>query len=167
MNPSFKFALGFLALLLLVLCIPKVGYAAPPQPCSLLTQAQVSKTLGTAVLAGKSKGQFDCEWDQVGWTMAGGQRVLLHVLGPVGSETPAQRFNTIKRPLPFGRMTKTPVSGVGDDAVYMPASGLGPELTVKKGEIVFQVVIQGSPRNQVNEIEAKEKALALDVLAKL
>jgi hypothetical protein len=42
-----------------------------------------------------------------------------------------------------------------------------PELTVKKGNSVFQIRIQGFPRNQASPIEAKEKTLALDVLAKL
>ncbi|MHB8540918.1 MAG: hypothetical protein ACYDCD_08260 [Candidatus Acidiferrales bacterium] len=144
------------------------AYAAPPtDACSLLTTAQVSAVLGVRVGPGKQEGQLDCEWDQPGWTMVRGERVLLHVLGPVGNLTPAQRFNTIKMPLPVRGITKTPLSGVGDDAVYLIRGTSPPELTVKKGDSVFQIRIQGFPRNQTNQIEAKEKTLALDVLKKL
>lgn len=143
------------------------AHAAQPPPCSLLTQAQVSKTLGTAIVAGKQKDQFDCEWDQVGWTMVKGVRVLLHVLGPEGTLTVADQFDAIKMPLPVKGITKTPLSGVGDDAVYGIAGVSAPELTVKKGDVVFQVWIQGFPRNQVDAVKAMEKTLALDIVAKL
>ncbi len=96
-----------------------------------------------------------------------GKRVLLHIVGSVGTLTPAEQFNTIKMPLPVKGITKTPLSNVGDDAVYGIAGASAPELTVKKGNFVFQIRIQGLPRNQINEIEAKEKALAQEVLAKL
>jgi hypothetical protein len=173
MKSKLKFAVGFLTLAALTLGSAKAGYGAPAtNPCSLLTTAQVSGALGIAVGTGKQEGKFDCEWDQPGWTMMRGVRLLLHVLGPVGNLTPVERFNTIKMPVPAflphaQEITKTPVKGVGDDAVYMPSSPLGPELTVKKGNSVFQVAIKGLPRDQVNQIEAKEKTLALDVLKKL
>jgi hypothetical protein len=52
--------------------------------------------------------------------------------------------------------------------VYVGKSAsAAPELTVKKGDTVFQVWVQGFPRNQVNAVKAMEKTLALDVLAKL
>ena len=95
-----------------------------------------------------------------------GKRVLLHIVGSVGTLTPAEQFNTIKMPLPVKGITKTPLSNVGDDAVYGIAGASAPELTVKKGNFVFQIRIQGLG-DQINEIEAKEKALAQEVLAKL
>lgn len=156
-----------------VTCGATMAEAAPPtNPCSLLSTAQVSATLGTNVAAGKQQGQFDCEWDGPGANMMRGQRVFLHVLGPVGNLTPAQRFNTIKTPLPgflphSQGLIKTPVSGVGDDAVYVIRGYSPPELTVKKGDSVFQVRIQGLPKAETSLIEAKEKTLALEVLAKL
>jgi len=149
-------------------CSAGTAYAAPPKDaCSLLTPAQVSAALGVAVGAGKQQGQLDCEWDQPGWTMARGVRMLLHILGPVGTLTPAEQFNAIKMPLPVKGITKMPLSGVGDDAVYGIAGALAPELTVKKGNFVFQIRIQGFPRNQTDQIEAKEKTLAQSVLAKM
>ncbi len=58
--------------------------------------------------------------------------------------------------------TKTPVSGLGDDALYVETSGAA--LYVKKGDFVFQIRIHGFP---LEEIKAKEKTLAVDVMAKL
>jgi hypothetical protein len=175
MNSQIAIAVICGALLVLTLGGTRAAYATPPQPCSLLTQAQVSTTLGIAVVAGKPEGQFDCECDQPGWSMIRGVRLLLHVLGTVGNLSPVQQFNTIKMPLPVflphsQEIIKTPLSGVGDDAVYVIRGNSAPELTVKKGDSVFQVRIQGFPSkqvSQVNQIEAKEKTLALDVLAKL
>jgi hypothetical protein len=138
------------------------AYAVPPQPCSLLTQAQVSAAVGVALDAGKESGALDCQWSEPGKSLTG-KGVLLHILGSVGSLTPAQRFETIKTPLPIKGVTKSPISGVGDDAVYLTTSGRT-ELTVKKSDSVFQIRVYGLPEE---EIKAKEKTLAQDVLAKL
>lgn len=167
MNRKFQFMLTLAAFFLFAMGTVRPAHAATPQPCTLLTQAQVSKTLSTVVVAGKQEGQFDCEWDQVGWTMLKGVRLLLHVLGPEGTLTVADQFNAIKMPLPVKGITKTPLSGVGDDAVYGIVGVSAPELTVKKGNVVFQVWVQGFPRNQMNAVKAMEKTLAQDVLAKL
>lgn len=167
MNSKLKSATFWAVLFAVAMCSSQVARAAPPKPCLLLTQAQVGKTLGTAVVAGKPEGQFDCEWDQVGWTMVKGKRVLLQVLGPVGHLTPVQNFNIMKMPVPFNKnIVKTAASGIGDDAVYITGPG-GESLTVKKGNSVFQVRVQGFPLNQVSQVKAKEKQLALDVLARL
>ena len=90
----------------------------------------------------------------------GGKGVLIEILGPMGSKTPVDRFNTVKMPVP--RIVKTPVSGLGDDAVYVETSGAA--LYVKKGDFVFQIRVHGFP---LEEIKAKEKTLAVDVMAKL
>jgi hypothetical protein len=54
-------------------------------------------------------------------------------------------------------------AGIGDDAVYGTAAGHG-TLSVKKGNSVFVVHVYGFPLDQ---IEAKEKSLALEILSKL
>lgn len=82
---------------------------------------------------------------------------------PMGTLTPAQRFETIKTPVPVKGITKTPISGLGDDAVY-GQTGQFTELTVKKGDFVFQIKVHGFP---VEEVKAKEKTLAQGVLANL
>jgi hypothetical protein len=165
---KFKFWTIVAMCLAFATCGATIAFAAPPtNPCSLLTTAQVSATMGITVNAGKQEGQFDCEWEEPGATLARGQRVYLHLLGPVGSLTPAQRFDTIKMPLPVRGITKMSLTGVGDDAVYVVRGNSPPELTVKKGAAVFQVRIQGLPRIDTSLIEAKEKALALHVLPNL
>jgi hypothetical protein len=134
------------------------AYAVPPSDaCSLVTTAQVSTALGVTVGTGKGSVPRECEWSQPG---AGGKGVLVEILGPMGSMTPVNRFNTAKMPVP--RIVKTPISGLGDDAVYVETSGAA--LYVKKGDFVFQIRVHGFP---LEEIKAKEKTLALDVMAKL
>lgn len=140
------------------------AFAAPPtDSCSLLTSAQAGSALGSTVGAGKSLGSNECFWSSTGSSFAR-QRVLIHLFGTVGAVTPVQQFNITKTPVPAGRIVKTPVSGIGDDAVYVRRSDRDTGLTVKKGNIVFTVSVYGFPLDQ---IEAKEKTLALDVLAKL
>jgi hypothetical protein len=135
-------------------------YAAPPSDaCSLVTAAQVNTALGVTVGAGKGSVPHECEWSQPG-AGVGGKGVLVEILGPMGSMTPVDRFNTAKMPVP--RIVKTPVSGLGDDAVYVETSGAA--LYVKKGNFVFQIRVHGFP---LEEIKAKEKTLAVDFMAKL
>lgn len=72
-------------------------------------------------------------------------------------------FAYAKMPVGHG-VNKTPVSGIGDDAVSGTTPGLGTVLTVKKGSVVFVVHVFGFP---TDEAEAKEKALAIQVLSKV
>jgi hypothetical protein len=151
---------------LFLFCVGRVGmlHAAPPtDACSLLTPAQVSAVLSVEVIREGSAGHPTlCEWSQPGKTL-GGKRVLLNIVEPMGTLTPAQRFETIKTPVPVKGITKTPISGLGDDAVY-GQTGQFTELTVKKGDFVFQIKVNGFP---VEEVKAKEKTLAQGVLANL
>jgi LysM repeat protein len=72
--------------------------------------------------------------------------------------------------MPVGRgVTKTPASGIGDDAVFgtqPPVSAL----TVKKGDFFFAISVYGFPLDQpqaIDQVQAKERALALQILSKL
>ena len=142
-------------------------HAAPKDACSLLTKVQVSEALGVAVGAPEQHDEFNCEWSEPNKNDLQAKKVLLHIVGPAGPLTVEEQFNAIKAPTLSNRITKTPVSGLGDEALYGIVGVSPPELTVRKGKFVFQISIHGLPRNQINEIEAKEKALAQDVLAKL
>jgi hypothetical protein len=165
MNSKIKFALAFLAFGSLTLGYGRVTYAAPPSdPCSLLTTAQVSTALGITVGAGKQSGQADCQWSQPG-SGFGGKGILLEILGPMGNLTAVDRFNTVKNPLPIRGITKEPVGGIGDDAVYIAYDTTRISLYVKKGSSVFRVQVTGLKEKE--DAKAKEKALALDVLANL
>ncbi|MHB8411757.1 MAG: hypothetical protein ACYDDI_07385 [Candidatus Acidiferrales bacterium] len=63
----------------------------------------------------------------------------------------------------------THVGGLGDDAYYLSmASGKTMELRVKKGTVAFGIRVQRSDTPFTpDQIKAKEKTLAQDVLAKM
>ena len=146
------------AFLVVTLTASRAAHAAP-NPCSLLTASQVSSALGVTVADGKSAIPQDCQWSQSN----GGVRAksaFLEILGPMGKLTPVDRFNTAKAPV--GKIVKTPVSGLGEDAVFVETMGVG--LYVKKGNSVFLVRVSGFP---LEDAKAKEKALAQEALAKL
>jgi hypothetical protein len=134
--------------------------AAPPtDACSLLTPAQASSVLGVPVSAGKSL--LPSSKKSCGWPSYNGapppKRVVLTILGP-------NEFVYMKMPVAIKGVIKTPASGIGDDAVYITTAGLGTGLSFKKGDAAFQVRVYGFP---IDQIKAKEKTLALDILAKL
>ena len=60
-------------------------------------------------------------------------------------------------------ITKTPVSGIGDDAYYIE-SGLNTSLYVKKGSSVFQITVFGFSAEQ---IKSMEKTLGQEAAANL
>ena len=66
--------------------------------------------------------------------------------------------------MPVGNgITKSPVGGIGDEAVS-GTNKIATTLSAKKGGVVFVVTVGGFPEEQTKEME---KALALDVLGKL
>lgn len=163
MNAKLKCALIETAFLVFAVGGTPAAYAAPPKDaCTLLTAAQVSAALGVSVEAGKTVDKSICEWSQQGAALRG-KTVLLTILEPIGNLTPVDRFNAAKMPLPVKGITKTPVSGLGDDAVY-GGNNFRVALTVKKGNSAFEIMVSGFP---VEESKAKEKELAKEVLAKL
>ena len=87
---------------------------------------------------------------------------MLSIYGQLGTRTPADRYATAKTPVKG--IEKTPVAGVGDDAFFSTAQGLGTGLAFKKGDSAFDLHVFGFP---VEEIKAKEKTLAADILGKL
>lgn len=145
------------------------GAAAPPaQPtdaCALLTQAQVSGVLGVSVGAGQRvmpNSAALCGWEVPGDKGMDRKRVVVSIYTQIGHLTPVDRFNHAKTPMKG--ITKEPVSGVGDDAVSATTPGFGTGLIFRKGASAFDVRVYGFPLDQV---KAKEKTLALDVIARL
>jgi hypothetical protein len=139
-------------------CTSRAAYAAPAttDPCNLLTQAQVSAALGGDVGAGQHFAKTVCQWSAPGPPTPNAKKLMLTLQDP-------RAFAYAKMPVGHG-VTKTPVSGVGDDAVSGTTPGLGTVLTVKKGSVVFVVHVFGFPTDQA---EAKEKTLALQILSRL
>jgi hypothetical protein len=61
-------------------------------------------------------------------------------------------------------VAKTSVSGVGDDAYYVTAGGLGTGLCIKTGSTYVRIRVGGFPAEKQRELE---KTLALQMLTKL
>ena len=114
---------------LMALVIPA---SAAMDPCSLLTQAQVSEALGTNVAPGKRVVPTLCDWSAAA-TQPGtrAKKVTLTLKKP-------QEFAYLKMPVGNG-ITKTPVSGIGDEAVYGTTPGYATTLSVRKGDNVFVI----------------------------
>jgi hypothetical protein len=155
---AWRYSIAFAVFGLIATLGSRATYAAPPaDPCSLLTASQVGDVLGVSVGPGQKVGGKLCQWS-AGGQPAGpnGKKVLLTLQDE-------RAFTYAKMPVGHG-ITKTPVSGVGDDAVYGTTPGVGTTLAVKKGAAAFVVHVTGF---SIDDIKAKEKTLALEVLPKL
>jgi hypothetical protein len=138
------------------LCGPRAGYAqGPKDPCSLVTAAQVGAAVGAKLGPGEvTAGSTVCQWATPSGDPAP-VRVTLQFWG-------ADAFAGMKMPLPG--IVKTPLAGVGDDAIYTTVGRLT-TLSVKGGKAAFVVRVYGVP-DQAKQMAA-EKTLALHVLAGL
>ncbi len=163
MNRRSKFFAAYglpLAFVAAGLCAPRATFAAPPtDACALLTPKQVGSVLGVPVFAG---GPVSLRTSKIcGWPSPGGavplKRVTLNIVD-------VTMFAYAKMGIATKYAVRTPLNGVGDEAFYDTVFGLGTGLTVRKGDAVFSVRVYGFP---VEQIMKKEKALALDVLARL
>jgi hypothetical protein len=131
------------------------GWHAPGDACSLLTQAEVSSVVG-AMLSPRPNGPSLCAWIEPPSPTFANKRVEVTLIKP-------EAFDVAKTPV--GKMTKTQVSGIGDDAYY--AEGFGAAtLSVKKGSAAFVINVK-SRTWSTDEMKAMEKALAQKALARL
>lgn len=130
--------------------------------CVLLTQQQVSAALGSPVQAGKPVSVRMCQWEPSDLSGPKGKRVLLTLFGQMGSLSPVDRFNNSKRAI--SGIAKASVSGVGDDAVFIPT--LGVALNVRSGTSVFQIRVSGAALSE-EQVKQVEVALAKQVIPKL
>jgi hypothetical protein len=152
----------FVAILAFVLGFVTVSSAtsAPKiDACSMLTQAQVSAALGVAVDAGRRivpSAANLCGWAPPGGPAMAGKKLTLDF-------KTVQAFEVGKTSIKG--ITKTPVSGIGDDAYYVTAGGLGTNLSVRKGNVAFNIALHSG--EAVDQIKAKEKDLALQIQKKL
>jgi hypothetical protein len=136
--------------------IPAAGAAPAGDACALLTPAQVGAALGAPVGAGSyvtPTFKKTCTWTAT--ASAGGYVTLLlqDLSGFEGGKRLAQ--------MGAKNVSLTSISGVGDDAYYL-AVGDQVGLIVKKGNAAFKVAVYA--HIAVEDKEAKEKALALNVL---
>jgi hypothetical protein len=162
MNSKLKSTATIVAVFFLALCLSAPAYAAPPMdPCSLLTQAQVSAVLGTDVEPGKRVAPTMCGWSAQQPNSSNTKKVVLLMSN-------ANAFGFAKTPV-VSSESAAPVSGICDDAVYSSPTGIksgsATALYVKKGSSYFTVHVYGFPDQTT--VMKLEKTLALDACSKL
>lgn len=136
---------------LALLAVPGAAGAAP-EPCKLLTPAQVAATLGGTFGAGQPIGTTGCSWTSQ----------TPHVIVTVSLWPPTEWDRVKAGPLPGTKIT--PEGGIGDDAFYATLAQYT-VLYVKKGQTVFLFKVYGV-KDQAKQMSA-EKTLALDALKTL
>lgn len=124
-------------------------------PCTSLTPAEVKAIFGVKVGAGVAIGTHGCSWTAT--EKLDGKMPTVTVVLKDGGE-----YAGMKSSLPG--IPQTALSGVGDDAFYDDFGALF-SLGVKKGNVAFIVRLYGVADK--NTQKAMEKAVALDVVAKL
>jgi hypothetical protein len=135
--------------------------AAPDDACSLLTQSQLTKTLGASVDAGSSQGPNDkkvCTWRATSSGDAANSIKYVTLMLQGSDAFQAGKSVSVKS------IIVTPVSNLGDDAYYL-AVGNNVGLIVKKGNVVFKVAVYAS--SPLDKKQALEKTLAQQVLSGL
>jgi hypothetical protein len=148
----------------LAACSSRVACAqAPSDACALLTPAQVSTILGVTVGAGHSLSTTVCAW-----STPGREVTSTHAQVSVKLTLLDVTAFPVERETLLGVTMWTSVSGIGEDAVYATYGRMTPpqtHLSVKKGKVDLEFELLGV-QGQDKQM-AMEKALALDVLARL
>jgi hypothetical protein len=141
----------------------------PSDACSLLTAPQVSSALGAAVGQGHQlmpTSATVCSWTEQGGAAGSARNVTVSLIT-------VKSFDSAK--VPVSGVTKTPVSGIGDDAYFTEPQAMTAALSVKKGDTCFQVRSRTNPdssstgKTPASEQKDQEvdRALALEILKKL
>ncbi len=164
-----KTSLGaiILAVLIVAAAAPSATAAPPTDACPLLTPAEISAIVGVTVGAGSHMTPTSvksCVWAPPGGPTKDFANVVLVLESAASWQSAKAMLQAVANSQGKGGITMTPASGVGDDALYSSV-GNYTKLIVKKGDVVFQVVIySGIPIEKKRDME---KALASKVLSKL
>jgi hypothetical protein len=121
--------------------------------CVLLTRAQVTAAMGTPVHEGKP-GQRTCIWQAVKDNSS--TYLSLHDNVPTYDRFKA----SVEKTNHF-----VPVFGIGDDAFFF-FIGFKPTLYVKRGSMVFLLIVRFDDNHLPKQPQTIEKALAAQILAK-
>jgi len=163
MDSKYSSLVAFTFLCILSFCGSRAAYAVPPtDPCSLLTQAQVSAVLGVSVETAQHVAPTLCQWS------APNQPNSMNAKKVALTISNERAFGYAKTPVV--KSVKTiPASGICEDAVYAltpgVTPGLGIALYVKKGASYFVVHVYGFP-DQTKAMDM-EKTLATQACSKL
>ena len=128
---------------------------ALPNPCGLLTSAQISSVVGSTFGASQAISATGCQW-----------------AAPKQGDTPGAVVTLVvqdakvwdRATAPLAGVTRVPESGVGDAAMYTIAGSLA-SLGVRKGAVT--VIIRMYGVHPLDKAKTMEKALAADAIAKL
>lgn len=137
----------------------------PPDPCSLLTQAQVAAVVGVAVGAGSSADDpHACSW-----TFHDADAVSLVQATITTNINPSTFAKLCGAPSSSTLgISVVPVTGVGDTACYTETTGFGDILNFQKNGLGFTASVEALGSLQAKypggTTEPEEKTLALDAL---
>jgi len=141
---------------------PAANAAQGSDPCSLLTQRQVSTVFGVNVEAAQRVAPRLCQWS------APNQPNSINAKKVALTITDERAFGYAKVPV-VSSVKTMPGPGICDDAVYtIPPGltpGLGTSLYVKKANSYFVVHVFGFPEQ--TKVMEMEKTLAVEACSKL
>lgn len=146
--PAHSWSCRVACILMLCTAVP-VAAQTNPDPCKLLSAAEVSAATATSVGAGHALGE-KCNW-------TGTPRIIVSLWYP----GPAM-WQAIEHPNAAVKQTTAP--GLGDGAFYNSAGGFT-SLGVKKGTTAFVMNVYGIA-DQARQMSI-EKTLAQSILAKM
>jgi hypothetical protein len=165
-----KNSLGAIILAVLIVAAaaaPSAAAAPPSDACPLLTPAEVSAVVGVSVGAGTHITPTylkSCTWSPSGGASKDFTTLVLALEPAASYQSAKAMLQAVANSQGKGGITMTPASGIGDDAIYSSVANYT-KLIVKKGDVVFQLVIYGS--FPIEKKRDMEKALASKVLSKL
>jgi len=149
------------AFVVCVLTLPPVQQVAfgmePPDACSLLSTQEVAAALGVEVDVGTAIAAGACRWN--GRAKRPGDSVATLRI----NFTKERSFEIGKTPL--SGYTKSPESGIGDDAYSVVGGGVV-TFSVKKGSAVIIIFVE-IPNTSSEQTKAVERKLALKLVEKL
>jgi hypothetical protein len=133
----------------------------------VITKSDAEKILGAPVKDAKGRNQnradgyYDSEWS---YHAIKGNKALIFDVLYAGRDAPPHLTQTMFSVLPADGGKSTPISGLGDKAIFCPNETGMAMLHVLKGDILITIGIRGLPANAVLD---PEKSMATKILANL
>jgi hypothetical protein len=141
--------------------IANVDACTLPNACSLISSSQVSQAMGTAFSPGAAQTVDGAEDPVCTFSDASG---MAQSVVSVDLDCPHQTADVYRAQ--FAQQTQiggVSVSGIGDDAIWIPGSNV---LAVLSGQNAFAVAIEFSSQ-PVDDAQSQATAIAQDVIANL
>jgi len=133
----------------------------------VITKSDAEKILGGPVKDARGRNQngtdgyYDSEWS---YHAINGEKGLMFDVLYAGRKAPPHLTQTMFSVLPADGGKSTPITGLGDKAIFCPNETGMAMLHVLKGDILITIGIHGLPANSALD---PEKSLATRILANL